>query len=193
MFVNYVDNKELKDTTKFFKAAPAEGWGVKPVSLFAEDELPDSIMLVDRYTTDRRRHDYLTGGDITTWLEETWLPDWRRHDYLTGGDMTTWLEETWLPDWRRHDYLTGGDMTTWLEETWLPDRRRHAYLTGRDMTTWLEETWLPDKRIHDYLTGGDTVVPGHPLREVVCYTHAIAAASGATGSDSPYSIVTTRW
>jgi hypothetical protein len=37
-----------------------------------------------------------------------------------------------------------------------------------------------------------TVVPGHPLREVVCYTHAIAAASGATGSDSPYSIVTTR-
>ncbi len=36
------------------------------------------------------------------------------------------------------------------------------------------------------------VVPGHPLREVVCYTHAIAAASGATGSDSPYSIVTTR-
>ncbi len=38
----------------------------------------------------------------------------------------------------------------------------------------------------------DAVVPGHPLREVVCYTHAIAAASGATGSDSPYSIVTTR-
>ncbi len=37
-----------------------------------------------------------------------------------------------------------------------------------------------------------SVVPGHPLREVVCYTHAIAAASGATGSDSPYSIVTTR-
>jgi hypothetical protein len=36
------------------------------------------------------------------------------------------------------------------------------------------------------------VVPGHPLREVVCYTHAIAAASGATGSDSSYSIVTTR-
>jgi hypothetical protein len=38
----------------------------------------------------------------------------------------------------------------------------------------------------------NSVVPGHPLRKVVCYTHAIAAASGATGSDSPYSIVTTR-
>ncbi len=73
MFVNYVDNKELKDKTKFFKAAQAEGWGVKPVSLFAEDELPDSIMLVGTQ---------LTGGDITTWVEETWLL------YLTGGDMT---------------------------------------------------------------------------------------------------------
>jgi hypothetical protein len=37
-----------------------------------------------------------------------------------------------------------------------------------------------------------TVVPGHPSREVVCYTHALAAASGATGSDSSYSIDTTR-
>jgi hypothetical protein len=36
------------------------------------------------------------------------------------------------------------------------------------------------------------VVPGHPSREVVCYTHALAAASGATGSDSSYSIDTTR-
>jgi hypothetical protein len=37
-----------------------------------------------------------------------------------------------------------------------------------------------------------SVVPGHPSREVVCYTHALAAASGATGSDSSYSIDTTR-
>ncbi len=36
------------------------------------------------------------------------------------------------------------------------------------------------------------VVPGPPSREVVCYTHALAAASGATGSDSSYSIDTTR-
>jgi len=37
-----------------------------------------------------------------------------------------------------------------------------------------------------------SVVPGHPSREVVCYTHALAAASGATGSDSSYSIDSTR-
>ncbi len=133
-FIKYDDDEELKETTKFFKAAQAEGWGVKPVSLFAEDELPDSIMLVVTQ---------LTWGDITTWLEETWLTDWRRHDYCT------WLEETWLPDWRRHGYLTGGDMTTWQEETWLTDWRRHDYCT------WLEETWLPDRRRHDCLTGGD--------------------------------------
>ncbi len=48
--------------------------------------------------------------------------------------------------------------------------------------------------LHALLYGDIGVLdsPCYALREVVCYTHAIAAASGATGSDSPYSIVTTR-